>query len=223
MTYPCLDPDGDYLTLRGVALRGEFVASAEGELPHGYDLTATGVPLRSIAQGRDELIGDAALTLVDGDLHVEARVHADRVARLTARGFLAVALRVVGDEPAAVTFVFPTERADDPLQLPYRLTHVPTALANHPVVLDYDRVRVVDEAHEASLGLNDDGRLQAFFDPDRSHLEWRSSREVDRRSLPDAVARALDYATWVELEHDGTDRERDRAHRVLREVAQFVY
>lgn len=217
--YPFLDPDLECLTLRGVALRGEFIERAD-DLPRGYELTSCGVPLRFVHPRQDGVVGDAAVTVVDGDLHVEARVHPDHVTHLAGLPYLAAALHVTEDEPAAVAFIFPSNQPDDPLQEPYRLTHVPEALLDHPALRGYERILVIDEAHEVSLGFNERGRVQAYPDEAKAHREWRSPEVHRRQNLRDAVARGLGYATWDELTGEGLERNQELARRVLTEVSR---
>lgn len=210
--------DKPCLTLRGVALRGDHVKTLE-ELANGVALVDGSVTVRT---AHDQLVGEATLDLIDGDVHVTATVPASEAAGLTNAPYLAVALRLSEEGPAEVAFVLVTGSATDPFQLPYRLTDVPSELEDLAWKLGYEPVTIVDERHDVEITYDyQTGKRTAVYDPDKSHVEWRHDRELSRLDLPDAVARGFGYTTWMELAREETGNGLTVARSVLDEVTRL--
>lgn len=206
------------LTLRGVALRGDHVKTLE-ELANGVALVDGSVTVRT---AHDQLVGEATLTLVNGDVHAVATVPAHQIDGLTDAPYLAVALRLSEEGPAEVAFILVTGSATDPFQLPYRITDVPSELESLVRDLGYEPTTIVNERHDVEITYDyQTGKRTAVYDPAKSHVEWRHDRELNRLDLPDAVARGFGYASWAELSVEETGNGLNVARSVLDEITKL--
>jgi len=188
-----------YLTLRGVAIRGEHVRRTD-RLANGVALPADGrVTLRNV---RDQLVGAARLTLNEADdVLVEAVVPTKQLDRLHGWPYLCVAIQAEEDGSNEVAFVAVCATTSDPRQLPYRFTEVPTDHERALSGYGYSSVRVIDERHEVEFTFDgDENRWDAAFDESRSHLEWRHAAERAHAAATYAIARGLGHETWDQLE-----------------------
>jgi hypothetical protein len=202
----------DYLTLRGVALRGEH-ADRTANLAGGVAIPQPSVPVKTLW---DELVGDAALSLDDaGDLTAVVTVPATEVSHLMGAPHLAVAVNVESDQ-RDVGFLIVCASATDPEQLPYRITHVSDGLLDHELLQEYHVETVVDERHDVEISIGDSGAVNVVYDPDKSHVEWVHLDEERRISLLNAVAVGFGAGCWQDLLD--TSRDLTQPLAVLQEV-----
>jgi hypothetical protein len=195
----------EYLTLHGVAARGEHLRGIE-ELKHGLKLPEDGC--LSLFTVRDELVGEATVTLnAAGDVLVEGVIPASEVGGLLSAPHLCVAARLEADDaPASLSRILVSGTATDPFQLPYRLTRVPEDLEGFIARAGYDRVWVIDERHDVEVSYDAAaGEWNAAYDEDKSHVEWRHESEARRAELPEAVARGFGFDSWADLVAEASD------------------
>lgn len=201
-----------YLTLRGVALRGEH-ADRTSDLAGGVTVPNPSVPVKTLW---DELVGEATLTLNEvGDLTAIVTVPETEVHGLVGAPHLAVAVNVESDR-RDVGFLVVCASATDPEQLPYRITHVGDGLEVHELLMEYHVETVVDEPHDVEVSVDVAGGVSVVYDPDKSHVEWVHLDEDRRISLLNAVAMGFGAGCWQDLVSTSSDLTQPLA--VLREI-----
>jgi hypothetical protein len=209
------------LTLRGVAFRGARITETP-ELANGVTLPTEPVTLRTL---HDELLGEARLSWLDGDVFVEATLPTDRLIKLIGSPHFCVAIRVnedEDDEPAVVAFIAVCASVTDPFQLPYRISGAPDHWQDWLRRYDYRLTRIVDEAHEVEVSLDPQtNEVATRFDEGKSHVEWRHESEDRQRALPNAVAQGFGYDTWEDLTGEETGNGLTVARNVLDQVTRL--
>lgn len=214
----------DYLTLRGVAIRGDHIRQTD-HLKRGVALPSNGsVDLRTV---RDQLVGKVALGLNESDdVLVEAAVPVRELDRLTDSPYLCVAIRIEEDEEDdanEVAFVAVCASTSDPRQLPYRLTNVPENELVRGLLsrMGYRPLRIVDERHEAEFTYDGETGWSVTFDEDKSHVEWQHVTECDQEATLAGIARGLGYESWTQLEELGED-DVELGQRLFAELSHLL-